>query len=168
MEIKYNVTYAFHEGADPLVNAIYLRALLDAMVEINIGVMRNTPKLFPPLYKSGVVYKRTYVWEPIPELYLPNKQPIPRDEPFFEPVGVSGGAKGGDCKSLTAALVAQYMLSGVRCQPVFRWIPRGDGSGALDFHILVQTASGFEDPSKVLGMNEADVARFYNERGVST
>lgn len=159
MDLIYNVTYAFHEKADPLVNAYYLRAFIDALVAINIAVVRSEHPPF--LYDSGVRYKRTHVWEPIPELYLANKVPIRGNKPFYQPEGVAGGVQGGDCKSLASALIAFYMVSGKPCQPTFRWARRGDGSGALDYHILVQTADGFEDPSKVLGMSMSDLAKFY-------
>jgi hypothetical protein len=83
---------------------------------------------------------RTAIWDTLPALY----------ERGY-----------GDCKSLTAALVAQYLRQGIECAPVFRFKERADGSGALDFHILVQTAQGFEDPSKVLGMGKDEVAPMF-------
>jgi hypothetical protein len=85
-----------------------------------------------------VKYGRTKVWDSIPALY----------------------ARGyGDCKSLTAAYIAEYRLGGVACEPVFRFVRNKDKS--KDFHILVQEYSGFEDPSKRLGMGAAENARFF-------
>ncbi len=165
MEIRYNLTHAFHPNADPVINAYCLRAMIDCLIEMNLGYINycatHGMKL-APLYTCGVKYKRTEVWEAIPELYLPNKHPIRHKPPFWEPVGISGGKKGGDCKSLASALIAQYRTSGKEASPTFRWARRGDGSGALDFHILVHTNEGFEDPSRVLGMSAVEVARYFN------
>jgi hypothetical protein len=163
LEIRYQLTHAFHPNADPLCNAYCLRALIDCLVEINLGYIKycyTHGKRLAPLYDSGVRYKRTVVWEPIPELYLPNKHKSNRP-PFWEPIGITGGKQGGDCKSLASALIAQYRTSGKEANPTFRWARRSDNSGALDFHILVQTAEGFEDPSRVLGMSAAEVSRYF-------
>ena len=117
-----------------------LRILLDTLIFINLAYLEN--HAVPSLYDSGVVYGRTTLWEPIPALY----------------------ARGyGDCKSLSAALIAEYRRKGIDCSPVFRWIRRpNDGyrKGETDYHILVQTARGFEDPSKVLGMGRNENAHF--------
>jgi hypothetical protein len=78
-----------------------------------------------------VVYGRTKLWEPIPALYQRGY---------------------GDCKSLTAALIAQYRKKRIACEPVFRWVRKPERQGETDYHILVHTDKGFEDPSKVLGM----------------
>jgi hypothetical protein len=82
-----------------------------------------------------VRYGRTRVWETIPALY----------QRGF-----------GDCKSLTAAYIAELQKRGMQADPVFRWIRTPEGG--TDFHILVQTIRGFEDPSKVLGMGSVEVA----------
>lgn len=136
MQITFSLPHVFHPGSDQDENADALRDLLDCLIRLNLGYLRcNAVR---GLYQSGVVYKRTEVWDTIPELYK----------------------KGfGDCKSLSAALIAQYRISGVDCAPVFRWIKRADGSGATDYHILVQTAKSFEDPSKVLGMGRNENSR---------
>jgi hypothetical protein len=65
----------------------------------------------------------------------------------------------GDCKSLATALCAQYRLAGIWCRPVFRFITRADGN--TDYHILVQTESGWEDPSAKLGMGVNENASFF-------
>jgi len=54
-------------------------------------------------------------------------------------------------------LIAEYTLRGIPAKPVFRWNPRGDSK---DFHILVQTYSGFEDPSRHLGMGKNEVEQY--------
>jgi len=134
MRIIYDLPHVFNPLADPKENAYVLSALLDCLVSINEAYLRDHTVL--DLYHSGVVYGRTEHWDCIPALY----------------------AKGyGDCKSLSAALIAQYRKKGIEAEPVFRWI-RNSGGGT-DFHILVQTIKGFEDPSKVLGMGRNENAR---------
>ena len=116
-----------------------LRNLLEYMVRQNMDDRRYHPE-FPSLYRSGVVYARTTWWEPIPALFRRGK---------------------GDCKSLATALVAEYRLEGVWAVPVHRWIRNEDGT--TDYHILVQSESGWEDPSRRLGMGYHENARFYGE-----
>ncbi len=137
MQIVFNLPHVFCIGANPVENAKVLRRLLELMVTLNIDYLRGHPET-PSLYRSRVVYARTVWWEPIPALYARGK---------------------GDCKSLATALVAQYRLAGIDCRPVFRFITTGPGTA--DYHILVQTPSGFEDPSKILGMGQHEIGKFY-------
>lgn len=124
-------------------NACALRALLECMVELNIAFMRFHK--CKALYQSGVRYGRTLWWEPIPALYARRE---------------------GDCKSLATALIAQYRMQGIGADPVFRFVMNGEGGcDGTDFHILVQTDQGFEDPSKVLGMGKNENERFYRSNG---
>lgn len=120
-------------------NAFALRALLDALTEINRIYLYHRPHT-PTLYESGVRYGRTQVWEPIPALY---KRGF------------------GDCKSLSAALVAERKQVGQDAKAAFRFMPRKDGNGT-NYHILVQSPNrnGWEDPSKVLGMGQNEHAWF--------
>jgi hypothetical protein len=121
-----NILEANSEHTD---NAKVIRACLDYLVYVNRMYLARHPHTLP-LYNSGVFYKRTQVWDSIPALY----------------------ARGyGDCKSLASALVAQYLQNGIQAKPVHRSSPRGVGT-LSDYHVLVQTLDGFEDPSKVLGM----------------
>ena len=116
-------------------NAYALRALLDCLIQLNQCYLTHGGNVrIPKLYKSGVFYKRTEVWDTLPALY----------ERGY-----------GDCKSLTAALVTEYLEQGIECIPVFRFTKRADGKGS-DYHILV-LAKDFEDPSKVLGMGKNEV-----------
>lgn len=150
MLISYNIHQAFYPGSDKLLNARTLRIMMDALVGMNRVFLEEAPRLGlavplnfrKPLYQSGVVYDRTTWWEPIPALYKRGY---------------------GDCKSLTAAWVAQAQSKRIRCRPVFRFVDNDDGS--IDYHILVELANGtFEDPSKVLGMGADEVAKFYGPR----
>ena len=127
MEITYNLGDTFGPGSSDVENAQALRTLLDTLVTLNRAYLRTHS--VPPLYRSGVRYARTRRWETIPALYKRGM---------------------GDCKSLTAALVAEYLEQGIPASAVFRFHPKPDGT--RDFHILVQTPRGFEDPSRKLGM----------------
>ena len=135
MQITFNLPHVFSPTSSLVDNAAALQILLEALVSLDIQYRKTHPNT-PTLYQSGVRYGRTYWWEPIPALY----------ERGF-----------GDCKSLAAALIAEYRMQGKMAKPVFRWLRRPDGY--LDFHILVRTAQGFEDPSKRLGMGANENAR---------
>lgn len=137
MYITYNILHAFNSQSNDVENALALRALLDCMVELNMGYLRLHPET-PGLYQSGVKYARTTLWEPIPALYA---------------------RRMGDCKSLASARVAELRLQGVPCEAVFRFYIRPDGN--KDFHILVQTPRGWEDPSKKCGMGENEFSKVF-------
>lgn len=134
MILEFDIPHAFFPGAAKAVNSNVLAALLECMVRINAAYLRATP--CPALYRAGVVYGRTKVWNTIPATLA---------------LGY------GDCKSLAPWLVAEYRLAGRTADPVFRWID--NARGGTDFHILVQTDRGFEDPSRVLGMNTSQPNR---------
>jgi len=138
MHITYNLSHVFHPESSSTDDGYVLRFMLDALIKIDlIYVRRYSPKT---LYQSGVIYGRTVLWEPIPALY---------DRQY------------GDCKSLSAARIAELLYAGVPAKPVFRWVKRDDGG--KDFHILVQTVAGFEDPSRKLGMGSDECAKFYDK-----
>lgn len=131
---------SFGPDATQVESSRSLRNLLEYMVRENMDKRRSHPE-FSSLYRSGVIYARTTWWEPIPALYKRGR---------------------GDCKSLATALVAEYRLAGVWAMPVHRWV-RNPKDGETDYHILVQTESGWEDPSRVLGMGYHENARFYGD-----
>ncbi len=135
MEISFNMPHVFFPGAPTVENAAALRILLDCLINLDRAYLRTHAA--PSLYQSGVRYGRTRLWEPIPALYA---------------------RRYGDCKSLSAALIAEYREAGEEAVPVFRWIR--NANGGTDFHILVQSARGFEDPSKRLGMGTNENAHF--------
>jgi len=147
MQITFELPHVFSPSASAEENAYALRALLDCLINLNVAYLRSMVRkgvAVPPLYQSGVVYGRTTVWDTLPALYL---------------------RRYGDCKSLSAALIAQYRMRGIKADPVFRFNPRKDGSKALDFHILVQLGNGtYEDPSKRLGMGTNELAWFQGQR----
>ena len=127
----------FMPGSSPRANSFALKALLDKLTDANSDYLANMNPAALPLYSSGVYYARTTEWDSIPVLYWRGY---------------------GDCKSLTCALVAEYRRMGKQADPVFRYVKNKKGS--YDFHILVRTARGFEDPSKVLGMGLDENAWF--------
>lgn len=131
----FDMPDAFNPMSSEKLNAVVLRILLDSLANLNLDYLKSNA--VPGLYQSGVRYGRTVIWDSIPALYA---------------------RRYGDCKSLTAAMVAEYNHQGIAASPVFRFKKRPDGR--LDFHILVQTANGFEDPSKVLGMGQDENAWF--------
>jgi hypothetical protein len=133
MLISLDLPHVFYPGSNPKENALALRIMLDALIALNTEFLRE--HRVPQLYASGVRYGRTTVWDTIPALY---------------------NRTYGDCKSLTAALVAERRFAGLPADPVFRWIRNPDNS--TDYHILVAVGGGrFEDPSKVLGMNRHNI-----------
>jgi hypothetical protein len=111
MVVSFGVSFAFYPGSDPELNAVALKALLDALIALNRAYLRTASrygKRIPTLYNSGVRYGRAPAgtldtWDSIPDLYN----------------------KGyGDCKSLTAAFVAQARELGHDCEPTFRYTYR--------------------------------------------
>ena len=93
------------------LNASVLRILLTALIDANRAYLRTAARMgirIPHLYESGVRYGRAPwdssgrndTWDSIPDLYM----------------------KGyGDCKSLTAAYVAQARERGYDVEPAFRY-----------------------------------------------
>lgn len=142
MQITFNLPNVFYPGADRAENSAELKGLLDYLIGSNMRYLTSNSfrkRPVPSLYRSRVRYGRTTWWENIPALYRRGY---------------------GDCKSLTAALIAEYRLSGIQCEPVHRFF--NGQNGATNYHILVQVdgKTGFEDPSKVLGMGKNENAHF--------
>ena len=151
MLIAYSVPHLFAPGTSARENAEGLRVLLDTLVNLNGWFLRRYP--VRPLYASGVTYARTDLWEPIPALYASGYHGTDNPTSNFP----KRRGQFGDCKSLSAALIAQYLMQGKAAEPVFRFDPR---TGSSLYHILVRTNDGFEDPSVVLGMPADEAARF--------
>jgi hypothetical protein len=130
--VTFDLPSLFHPGSHPVENAEAVQALLRCLTSINLDFLRKFPDTVP-LYRSGVVYDRTEVWDSIPALLA---------------------RQYGDCKSLSCARVAEYLAADQPAQPVFRWIHNTDPLSPyhVNYHILVLTSHGWEDPSKVCGM----------------
>lgn len=142
MQICFNLPHAFESHSTDLENSYVLRALLDCLVSINLAYLRRHQ--VSRLYLSGVRYGRTVVWDPIPALYA---------------------RRFGDCKSLAAALIAEYAVQGIQSRPVFRF--DSNNRGGNNFHILVEVPgkngydkTQYEDPSKHLGMGQNEARWF--------
>jgi hypothetical protein len=134
MKITYDLPHVFNGRASDVHNAQAVKILLDCLVNLNLSYLSYTT--VPPLYSSGVRYRRGKIWLPIPSLY-------------------SQGW--GDCKSLAAALVAEYRRKGIKAAPVFRFQKRADGSMLYHILVMVPDKNGYEkqlyeDPSRRLGM----------------
>lgn len=142
MQIIYNFPHVFYPGSNKLMDARTLRAMIDLLVVTNLIYLEECERhsyAVPSLYTSGVRYDRTLWFEPIPALY---------------------GRTYGDCKSLSGAYIAQAARQKIETAPVFRFVEYDNG--VKDYHILVEHADGhFEDPSKVLGMPEHEVQKFF-------
>jgi len=132
MNVTFGLSDVFNVDSPMISNARVLRALLDALIVADEEYLRNHRA--PRLYSSRVTYGRTNEWESIPDVL----------------------ARGsGDCKSLSAWLVAEKRVrDGQPAEAVFRWMRNPKKGGIPDWHILVRSQSGWEDPSKVLGMNQ--------------
>jgi len=137
----------FRPHASRVEKALALRSFLDNLISLNQVFLHYHPGI-PGLYQSGTYYKRDTIWRPIPSLY----------------------ANGfGDCKSLACALIAEYRLVGIQAEPTFRFLPpffEGTQFEYTLFHILVQTPTGYDDPSKELGMLAQDYQPFYSSDAV--
>lgn len=139
--LTFDVSYFFRPDASKVEKALALRSLLDNLINLNLVFLQYHAA--PTLYRSGVIYKRDQIWNPIPSLYEQGS---------------------GDCKSLACALIAEYRMRGIAAEPTFRFQPpffKGTKLEYTLFHILVQTPTGFEDPSKRLGMLKKDLTPFY-------
>ena len=136
MRIPFDLGFVYHPGASDEDNAMVLAVLLEALTACDIIFLKRSK--VPKLYKAGVTYGRTRVWDSIPDLYA---------------------RRYGDCKSLTAARCAELRMAGEDAKPVFRFA-QNEQTGHRDFHILVQRGNGtYEDPSRTLGMDEYHAAR---------
>jgi hypothetical protein len=138
MIVVMNLSGVFDPDSNKLENAAVLDALMTCLIKTNIAYLEHHKA--PMLYASRVIYKRTREWERIPDVL----------------------ARGyGDCKSLAAWRVAEMLVKeGTKAKAVFRFNPR-PSSGVPDYHILVQSSKGWEDPSKRLGMNLNENAYFH-------
>lgn len=140
MQITFDLPHVYRLGSNQVDDSQTLKVLMEALIGLNLVYLQNMKrrgKRVLPLYQSGVRYGRTEVWDTIPALY----------------------ARGyGDCKSLTAAYVAEQRFAGNESDPVHRWIPYPNRPN--DYHILVSTPKGFEDPSRVLGMGNNESTYF--------
>jgi hypothetical protein len=135
--VTFDLPSVFHARSSHAENAVALQTLLHCLCDMNAIFLQFRPGLVPPLYNSGVYYKRTNIWDTTAALYRRGF---------------------GDCKSLACALVAEYSVQGIPCAPVFRFLEMS--SNRIFYHILVEVPWGYEDPSKVLGMSQDENSYF--------
>lgn len=135
MQIVFNLRNLFHPDSPSVENAFALRTALEALICFNQDYLRTHS--VPGLYQTGVKYGRTLWWEDVPQIQYRGF---------------------GDCKSLSAWLIAEYRMTGMRADPIFRWRRNKDLS--TDYHILVDTDFGLEDPSVKTGMNRVEQSQF--------
>lgn len=108
-----------------------LYVLLEALTNLNlVWLSQNYP---PPLYESGVVYKKERMrrenWQDIPTTLRKGH---------------------GDCEDLTAWRVAVLRYNGEAASPFIEEYPTHNG---VYYHVVVRRADGsIEDPSRALGM----------------
>jgi hypothetical protein len=143
MLIDFDTEYfLFYPGSDPVMDLQSAGEFVECLVRLNLIYLTRARQLnarIPRLYQSGVRYRPTDTWEAIPTLYR---------------------KRFGDCKNLASALIAELRFyDRIDALPAFRWVENADRT--VDYHILVQVGNQYEDPSLKLGMNSADVARFY-------
>lgn len=115
-------------------NEVFLAALLEGVVAANYVVMEAArrllgPGVFPPLYDSGIKYKR----EP------PGEEVWQFAHELIETLE-------GDCEDLACYRAAELRLDG---EPAMAEVIRSPKRRA--FHAVVRRADGsIEDPSKIL------------------
>lgn len=106
-----------------------LEYLLEGLVQLNLSQLRRG--LAPPLYKSGVRYKRE-----------------PRGREKWQTAKTTFKKKDGDCEDLAAYRAADLRLGGVQARAVVIDVAPGLK------HCVVKLPDGrLEDPSKRLGMS---------------
>ncbi len=147
MDITFSLPHVFNGHGNDRTNAVALEILLKCLVRLNLAYLRSAPGT-PGLYSMGVRY-----WRPPPH-------PTAREKAFgrlWQTIPEMMKTKKADCKSLTGALVAEYLNKGIKCKPVFRFKKRADGSTLYHILVMVPGENGYEktlweDPSKKLGM----------------
>ncbi len=111
-----------------------VRVACAALTTINVLLLKDAPRVsggrsFPPLYQSGVVYRR----QQGPERFLPL------------PIVYARGH--GDCDQLAAWRCAELQCAGINAKAVPYF------SAPKLMHVIVLLPDGTtEDPSKLLGM----------------
>lgn len=129
-----NVELFGNEQARPASERV-LGLLLEALTQANTIYLDQHPQT-PPLYRSGVVYRREESgqeeWETIPLVLTCGY---------------------GDCEDLAAWRAAELRKQGVNAACSFYFRRRGPMS---IYHIVVRHPDGrIEDPSSLLGMRSA-------------
>lgn len=140
MDLQFDFPHVFNPDSNAAENAEVLAQILEHWTRINMLYLRrhpDAPTMQQAIASRRAVYFRTTVWDCLPGILAKG---------------------GGDCKSLAPAHAASRRVrDGMQARCVFRWIQRKDGK--RDFHILVETPLGWEDPSRWAGMGTQENAR---------
>lgn len=136
-----DMAHVFRPDSHETDDSLALKACLDCMVEIDRIFLRTYRS--PKLYDCGARFTRTEDWRPTPAIIASRK---------------------ADCKSFGPARCAELLEDGVPVLMVHRWAKRDEADGrraprlrqdGTDFHILLMVDGRlFEDPSKILGMEQ--------------
>jgi hypothetical protein len=116
VRISITSPHLFIPGSNPVENAETLKVWLEALIDTNRVYLDFHPET-PPLYKAGVHYARTDDWDPIAVLFRPGYHGT--DLPWCRVPKHYGVF--GDCKSLSAARIAQLRKAGKVAKPQFRY-----------------------------------------------
>lgn len=99
------------------------------LASVNLAYLVAHPET-PALYASGVRYRTE------------------RDDSWSDvPITLAAGS--GDCEDLTAWRLAELWRDSRRAWAVVEAQPY---PGGVEYHVLVETPEGLEDPSEILGM----------------
>jgi hypothetical protein len=139
-ECTFLLPRVFSVGSDLTENARAAEALLNCLCAIDLAYLQFRGGRVTPLYAHPLRYDRTVVWDTTPALFARNY---------------------GDCKSLVGSRYAEYRYAGQEARPMFRFMPPNmSHDGEFQYHIVLLTARGHEDPSKIKGMGENEWAYF--------
>jgi hypothetical protein len=145
-ECTFLLPRVFSTGSNLVENSRAAEALLECLCNIDLAYLQFRGGLLGlggtvvPLYDHPLRYDRTVVWDTTPALYARNY---------------------GDCKSLSATRVAEHRYQGFEARPMFRFMPPSQShDGEYQFHIVLLTNNGHEDPSKIKGMGQNEWAYF--------
>jgi hypothetical protein len=133
LNIEFRISVSEDEGSRDRV----LRILLWTLIRLNREYLRMNPTA-PRLYDSGVRFIREK-----------------EGEELWPTIGEVIRMGGGDCEDLACWRVAELLeRDHVEARPAWRHrqVKLPSGNMATLYHILVWKPSGFEDPSRLLGM----------------
>lgn len=139
--MPYDITFAlglFNYDRDPEESIVALRALADALMQIDINYLRRHPNV-PLLYRSGVRYEA-------------EKNGMER----WQDISTTLQKQKGDCEDLACWRAAELNVRmGIAAFPnvyVTQRLP--DGRRLYHVTVVVEPNGAIEDPSAILGMNE--------------
>lgn len=113
--------------------------MMNALVSINILLLRQYRNRIPALYDSNVIYRPEHGSE------------------YWKDILRIIGDGYGDCEDLACWLCAEYRYAGIQASPYIKWLKLETGTR---YHATVRLPDGrVEDPSKALGMHGAPIVR---------